>query len=273
VSKKLKEIFLKQLVPVHGERETQNIFRWYQQEKSKLISEASVSDQAMNQFLFDIDLLSKNYPLQYLLGSCWFYDLKLSVGPGALIPRPETEEMIDLVLREHKCETAHILDIGTGSGCIALALKSKRPGWRITAVDISSKALQWARKNSDKHNLSITFDLLDILKQEPPSFPYDIIVSNPPYVGLDEKEKMSSSTCLYEPSEALFEKESLEFYRRLIQKKEEWLRPEGILYAEINEFKTEGLRTLLESNSCEFRIEKDINGKERFLILRAQKRL
>lgn len=267
MSRKLKGVFLEALTAGHGEREALNIYKLYASEKSDLIAKAGISAIAMQEILDDVEKLVQNYPLQYLLGKSWFYEMELNIGPGALIPRPETEELVELILSENLQKRARVLDVGTGSGCIPLVLKSKRPNWQLTGVDNSDQALHWAKNNACSHNLSIEFEQLDILSSDPPMVPYDIIVSNPPYIGYDEQSVMTASTVKYEPKEALFVEDPLIFYRRLVQKRKEWLKPEGKLYFEINEYKSAELKEWLTARELNYRIDKDMSGKERFLIV------
>ncbi len=232
-----------------------------------MITKALNSVAEREVFLSDIEKLKQHYPIQYLTGKTWFYDLELNIGPGALIPRPETEELVELILRENHQRKAKVLDVGTGSGCIPLVLQSKRAGWELTGVDSQPEALHWAIKNASKLDLAVDYEELDILRSDPPRLPYDIIVSNPPYIGIDEKSKMSVSTLQHEPHEALFARDPLIFYRRLVHKIGDWLSPEGKLYCEINEFKATELRVFLEQEKIKYRIEKDLCDKDRFLIV------
>jgi len=267
LSHKLKGLFLKALIASHGEREALSMYKLYSSEKSGLISSAENSAIEMQQLLDDVKKLSQHYPIQYLLGKSWFYELELAIGPGVLIPRPETEELVELILSENQQENARVLDVGTGSGCIPLVLKSKRKDWKITAVDNSGEALHWAKKNASSHKLRIEFEQLDILSYDPPTVPYDIIVSNPPYIDYSEQGLMSPSTVKYEPKEALYVEDPLIFYRRLVEKRKEWLKPEGKLYFEINEYKSADFKQWLAPMDLNYRIEKDMSGKERFLMV------
>lgn len=267
MSQKFKNDFIEALSGVYGEREAGNMYKLYAAENSQLIAESDVSAEASNKILADVEKLRQHYPIQYLLGKTWFFDIELSVGPGALIPRPETEEMVDLILRENHVDSAHVLDVGTGSGCIPLVLKTKKPGWSLVGLDISNAALRWAKLNARKMNLEVSWSEVNILESPPPEFPFDIIVSNPPYISPNEVHRMSPSAAQHEPPEALFADDPLQFYRRLVEKMNDWLKPEGKLYCEISEYRSEDLKFLLEKQDRCFRIEKDMSGKDRFLII------
>ena len=181
--------------------------------------------------------LKKERPLQYILGTTYFMDLELEVNAAVLIPRPETEELVHwIVSDEDKLNPLTILDIGTGSGCIAISLKKAAQQWNIAALDVSEQALDVAQRNASKNEVSIQFHLDDIFDKKQWLKPLDIIVSNPPYVVPSEKEQMLSNVLDYEPDLALFvpEEDPLLFYKRIIEFAHQNLKPSGALYFEIN---------------------------------------
>jgi len=181
--------------------------------------------------------LKKERPLQYILGTTYFMDLELEVNAAVLIPRPETEELVQwIVSDEDKLNPLTILDIGTGSGCIAISLKKAAQQWKVSALDVSEQALDVAQRNASKNEASVQFHLEDILDKKPWLKPLDVIVSNPPYVVPSEKEQMLSNVLDYEPDLALFvpEEDPLLFYKRIIEFAQQNLKPSGVLYFEIN---------------------------------------
>ncbi len=216
-------------------------------------------------------------PLQYVVGHTDFYGLTLEVGPGVLIPRPETEEMVHRILCEKLPEKISVLDMGTGSGCIALALKSERTAWEVMAVDVSHEAIRQAEKNSEKTGLAVDFRWCDILQVtgclKKTGKKFDLIVSNPPYVSHAEKKFMAGNVLKYEPEAALFvpDEDPLLFYRQMITFSKEALLPQGLLFFEVNENFASQTAALLE-NSLFYppEIIRDIRGKQRFI--RARKR-
>lgn len=183
-------------------------------------------------------------PLQYVLGTAHFAGLELEVTPATLIPRPETEELVALIAREQQGRSGlRVLDVGTGSGCIPLALAERLPGCQLTAVDISGEALAVARRNAARCGVTVDFQQVDILAAVPRlTGPLDVLVSNPPYVLESERTLMRPNVLSYEPATALFvpDHDPLLFYRRIARLGRELLGPGGVLYFEINEqFATE----------------------------------
>ncbi len=182
-----------------------------------------------------IERLKKQEPIQYILGYSDFCDLRFKVTPATLIPRPETSELVEWITSEATGKES-ILDIGTGSGCIAVSLAHKLPQSKVTAWDISNEALAVASENSKENGQTVTFEQVDILAYEPTGEQFDIIVSNPPYIKENEKEAMHSNVLDWEPHTALFVPDSdpLLFYRTIAEKGLTILKPGGRLYFEIN---------------------------------------
>lgn len=222
-----------------------------------------------------INRLNNYEPLQYILGSTEFYDLKINVQPGVLIPRPETEELVDYIIKRNADKNGlRVLDIGTGSGCIALSLKKNLKKSSVCAYDVSKAALEIAKKNAGDNNLEINFLYFDILNYEESaeSIIFDIIVSNPPYVRESEKEFMLKNVLDFEPETALFveDENPLIFYSAIAKYASIHLQTGGELYFEINEHFGQETKNLLESlNFKETMIIKDLFGKDR--IIRALK--
>lgn len=208
--------------------------------------------------------LNLGEPIDYILGYTYFYGLKIEVSKDTLIPRPETEELVELILNENQPRSGlKILDIGTGSGCIALALKSKLVDAEITALDVSYPALEIAQKNFSQLDLDIDFIPLDILNEKLWSqlANYDIIVSNPPYIPQEEKHDMTASVLDYEPHLALFvENDPLVFYKQILKFASSHLNSEGLVYFETSQ-------TIQLEGYEGFQVEKrkDLSGNWRFL--------
>ena len=215
--------------------------------------------------------LQAHEPIQYILGRCEFSGLSLGVAPGVLIPRQETEELVALIVNDWKATSPRILDIGTGSGCIAIALAHHIPGAKTEAWDISEKALAIARKNAQATGVEIDFRHKDILK-EPLSGEYEVIVSNPPYIREKEKKDMLPNVLEHEPNTALFvpDNDPLLFYNAIAQKAYKHLVQGGRLYFEINrEFGKETCECLRQAGFANTQIIKDICGNDR--IVKAEK--
>jgi len=208
-------------------------------------------------------------PIQYILGETHFFGLPLKVTPAVLIPRPETEELVDLILKENAGNNCRVLDIGTGSGCIALALKSRLKNAVISGVDISATALEIARSNSEMNGLEVGFFNADILNWQLYEWPlFDVIVSNPPYVTESEKKLMHKNVLDFEPAGALFvnDTDPLLFYRHIAQFALEKLSVNGRIYFEINEnFGPETEKLLVGLGFESIEVVADIQGKNRFV--------
>jgi release factor glutamine methyltransferase len=212
----------------------------------------------------------KNFePVQHILGETEFYGLKIRVNPSVLIPRPETEELVNWIVETGLPGNPKIADIGTGSGCIALALKKQMDNASILAVDISEKAIQTAEINSNLNRLDVDFFQADILNWEKYEWDsFDLIVSNPPYVREMEKVKMQPNVLNYEPQMALFvpDDDPLIFYRKIASFAKKYLQKNGWLYFEINENLGNEMTLLIQNLGFrKTEVKKDINGKVRML--------
>jgi len=216
-----------------------------------------------------IERLSQGEPLAYVLGKTWFYKYEFCVGPGVLIPRPETEELTEMVIAEIQKDNSvqEVLDVGTGSGCIAISVKKSCPSVRVTGLDVSEKALNWAKKNAQKHNVEIHWIQEDIFMHSPKGKSWDIIVSNPPYVSEEEKEELSIQVRNYEPHEALFAiRNPLIYYEKIFQFSEKHLSPNGKIFLECNR-KYAGEVLMLSQKYNYLRgaeLKKDLSGNVRF---------
>jgi release factor glutamine methyltransferase len=221
--------------------------------------------------------LKKREPIQYILGETEFYGLPFRVKPGVLIPRPETEELVDWALKSRKKDALRILDVGTGSGCIPISLKKHWPKAHVMACDISEEALEIARMNAGLNQTEIAFFHLNILNPLlPDSFPkIDLLISNPPYVTESEKAAMNDNVLKYEPARALFvpDHDPLLFYRALAIFGKNHLSHGGHIFWEINEAYGEECRDLLKENGYSYvRLKKDLQGKDRMIFARISNR-
>jgi release factor glutamine methyltransferase len=229
-----------------------------------------ISESELLKFNFFVKDLLKQKPVQYILGETEFYGLKLKVNSSVLIPRPETEELVHLILEHHKGKgNLKILDLCTGSGCIAIALKKNLPDALVFAADISEDALLTAFQNANLANVEVNFFRANVLEElELPEMEFDIIVSNPPYVLEFEKELMHKNVLDYEPHLALFvaDKEPFLFYEAIAQTAFQKLKSGGRLYFEINESKAEGLTKILANfGFTDITLKKDLPGKDRMI--------
>ena len=213
--------------------------------------------------------LKRFEPIQYILGETEFHGLKLKVKPGVLIPRPETEELVQWMTETIWPSKPKILDVGTGSGCIALALKNKLPHAEISAIDFSKEALQTATENAALNDLEVEFIQSDILQWSKINWPlYDGIVSNPPYVRELEKKEMQANVLKYEPETALFvpDDDPLIFYHQIGHFAQHYLKAEGKLFFEINESMGEQIVHFLEQIGFKnIELRKDLNEKNRMI--------
>lgn len=264
------------LTPKYGEREAaamaratiQTLKGWSLEQLVASEDSFTASDYLLNRSNEIVSQLLDDMPLQYALGVAPFYGLSLKVGPGVLIPRPETEELVDLIVKENKNSDLEVLDLCTGSGAIALALARNLFFPSVTGIDVSPEALKYARENAEALKAKVRFDRKDIFSLSLPAESLDIIVSNPPYVDESEKADMEPNVLRYEPELALFvpDDDPLIFYRRISRLAIEALKPGGRLYFEINPRHARELLQLLEEDGFEeVNIIKDVHGKERFI--------
>lgn len=215
-----------------------------------------------------IERLKKHEPIQYILGHCDFCGHTFKVTPDTLIPRPETSELVEWIAEEQKGNKVNILDIGTGSGCIAISLSCKLPGCNIAAWDISSGALAVAEENNRSNGSEVTFSQVDILAYQPQCEMFDIIVSNPPYIKENERKSMEANVLDWEPHTALFvpDNDPLLFYRAIAEKALVMLTPGGALYFEIN--RAHGAETVEMLKSLGYiktELRKDLAGNDRMI--------
>jgi len=231
-----------------------------------LKSRIDLSDSSAQALDRALDRLAAGEPLQYVLGTAPFAGLEFHVDGRVLIPRPETAEMVELILRDYPGGSLSLLDVGTGSGCIAISLSKRRPGWQVRACDISRDALQVAAANSQSLGTHVEFMCMDILNPDQELRNIDVIVSNPPYITLSERADMEHTVLDFEPELALFvpDTDPLRFYRATALYGQGALRDGGAVYFEINPlFATEMVAMLESTGYTQVETHRDIFGKER----------
>ncbi len=213
--------------------------------------------------------LSRHEPIQYILGKCYFYDLVFEVNPDVLIPRPETEELVFWILEDYKSHQPKILDIGTGSGCIAITLAKKLPDSDVSAWDISEKALKTAKINAENYKVDVNFKQVNIFHfNDICEDKFDLIVSNPPYICSIEKKDMKRNVLDYEPETALFvtDENPLIFYEKISDFALQNLSTDGSLYFEINRRMGEEMKTMLKNKGfSKIELRKDISQNDRMI--------
>lgn len=271
--------FIKELSPFYDAYEAESFFYLILEDKHKLRQIDLALNHELNFSESDFVIwnsllkqLKKEVPIQYLLGKTSFYGLDFEVNENVLIPRPETEELVEWIINENsiadKTKKLKILDIGTGSGCIAISLAKNLPNADVYALDVSKKALDTAKRNSVNNNVEVTFMLKNVLELEALKSNYDIIVSNPPYVRNLEKVEIKKNVLDYEPHLALFveDNDALIFYRKIAEIGKVNLLENGQLYFEINQYLGKETSDLLEQmNFKNIELKKDIYDNDRMM--------
>ena len=298
--KEYRSHFIQELLPIYDEGEVESFFYLILENKHQLkrIDLALQNDlffleNEIQNWNIIVEQLKQEIPIQYILGETNFYGLNFEVNENVLIPRPETEELVDWIIESQKLEVQSrslgkklgvagenlkVLDIGTGSGCIAISLAKNLQNFQVFAIDISEKAIVTAERNADKNNVSIHFIKTDILKLnnldelQTSSFPvttkYDIIVSNPPYVRNLEKAEIKKNVLDNEPHLALFvdDNDALIFYKKIAELALKNLSKKGKLYFEINQYLgKETVELLTKMNFKNIELRKDIYGNDRMI--------
>lgn len=273
--KKIQNTFHQELKAIYPKEEIDSFFymlidEYYNVSRIQLAINSEISIDNVEVVLNALQLLKKEKPIQYILGKTEFYGLNFKVNDNVLIPRPETEELVDWVLNKTpKTQNPNILDIGTGSGCIAISLAKHLPNAKVYALDISEKALQVAGNNADLNAVNINFIEADILMTSSlKDFKFDIIVSNPPYVRETEKQLMTANVLDNEPHLALFVKDEdpLIFYRAITEFAINNLTKNGKLFFEINEYLGKDMIQLLKKhNFTDIELKQDSFKKDRMI--------
>jgi len=262
-----------QLATVYPEDEAQALAWWIMEEetglsRSQMLTGCKGTTNFSN-LQAKIERILHFEPIQYIFGHTLWNGLDLKVTPATLIPRPETAELVEKIERlKVKGERIKVLDVGTGSGCIAIALKKAHPEWQVTGIDISKEAIEVAKENAKRNGVEVEFLVADIFNLQSPisNLQYDIIVSNPPYICESEKADMRPNVLNYEPATALFvpDNDPLKFYRRIAE-----LKLGMHLFFEINEAYPDELSAMLsELGYTDIQITNDIYGKPRIIEAR-----
>ncbi|WP_338645898.1 peptide chain release factor N(5)-glutamine methyltransferase [Flavobacterium sp. KS-LB2] len=275
--KEYRNQFIQELTPIYDAGESESFFYLILEEKQKLKRidlalqpDLLFSEEEIVVWNSILEELKKEIPIQYLLGKTSFYGLDFEVNENVLIPRPETQELVEWILESQKSkvesQNIRILDIGTGSGCIAIALAKNIPNAQVFAIDVSEKALAIAQKNAVSNKVSVTFICQNILETEDLLQQFDIIVSNPPYVRNLEKEEIKKNVLDNEPHLALFvaDNDALIFYKKIAELAQKNLTANGLLFFEINQYLGSEMVDLLEKmNFKNVELRKDIYGNDR----------
>lgn len=270
----VKKLITESISPLYSTGEAASIAAVYLEDKFGLdrteqaLNERRITESEINKLNEDLIRLIDGEPLQYITGKASFCGLDFHVDGSVLIPRPETEELVQAILNDHEEAKLNLLDIGTGSGCIPIVIKRSRPSWKVAAMDISVDALEVAAKNAKANSVDIDFHHSDILKDDMQFRQLDIIVSNPPYVGLDEAGQIRRNVLVFEPHLALFPQceDGLSFYKRIGLLGANWLKKGGKLYFEVNETKGGVVREILQAlGYADSFVLTDIHGKDRFV--------
>ena len=271
--------FIQELLPIYDAGEAESFFYLILEEKRNLKRidlalnpELTFSNDEIEVWNLILNQLKKEIPIQYLLGKTSFYGLEFEVNPNVLIPRPETEELVEWIIQSQKSKAESqkikILDIGTGSGCIAISLAKNLPNAHVFAIDVSEKALATAQKNTKINEVNVTFLLKNILETEDLEQQFDIIVSNPPYVRELEKQEIKKNVLDNEPHLALFvdDNDAIIFYRKIAELAQKNLSPNGQLFFEINQYLGKEMIDLLEKMGFKnIELRKDIYGNDRMI--------
>ena len=286
--KHYRDFFIQQLTPLYDAGEAESFFYLVLEAKHQLqrVDLALQPDLAFSEFELEswnsiLEQLKKEIPIQYILGVTHFYGLEFEVNSNVLIPRPETEELVDWIIQSTNPEFSgqnsiskfrnKILDIGTGSGCIAISLAKNVFNVEVYALDVSEKALATAKKNAALNQVAIQFIHQSILETEDLGQQFDVIVSNPPYVRELEKQEIKKNVLDNEPHLALFvdDNDALVFYRKIAQLAQKNLNPQGQLYFEINQYLGQEMLDLLQKMGFKDTVlRKDIYGNDRMIQCR-----
>lgn len=232
-----------------------------------LIYDRPLSAEELDELRPKVKRRAAHEPLQYITGHSDFHDVQILVEPGVLIPRQETEELVAWILELHpKDKTLSVLDVGTGSGCIPVALKKARPEWDVFATDISDKALSIAKKNASHNEVDVTFAKDDLFNPQAfSSRSFDLIISNPPYILRTEESTLDKEVKEYEPEEALFCESTTQMYGALEQLSSALLSPHGTVFLELHEDNSTEVLNLFEEANWSAELKNDYGQKSRFL--------
>ncbi|WP_337967063.1 peptide chain release factor N(5)-glutamine methyltransferase [uncultured Flavobacterium sp.] len=279
--------FIKELAPFYDAYEAESFFYLILEDKHQLRQidlalnhELTFSENDFVVWDSFLAQLKQEVPIQYLLGKTSFYGLDFEVNENVLIPRPETEELVEWIINENavenKSKKIKILDIGTGSGCIAISLAKNLPNAEVYGFDVSKKAIETAKRNAINNKVDVTFMFQDVLELEELRCKFDVIVSNPPYVRNLEKEEIRKNVLDYEPHLALFvdDNDALIFYRKIAELAKKNFLENGKLYFEINQYLGKEMTDLLEKMDFKnIELRKDIYDNDRMMSCKVSKTL
>lgn len=279
--KDIQTLFHKTLDTIYGKQEVDSFFYLLTEHivglnRMALALEPNATINKKDEEVFQdaLSRLEQQEPIQYIIGETEFYGLMFKVNPDTLIPRPETEELVEWIIKNHSAQNQdvqlNILDIGTGTGCIAISLAKHLPNAKVYALDVSKNALEVARQNAENNNVSVQFINDDILNPNgfKSDFKFDIIVSNPPYVRQLEKQEIKPNVLNHEPHLALFvdDHDPLLFYRAICEFSIIYLKEKGTLYFEINQYLGKGMVDLMQTFSFEnVELKQDLFGNDRMV--------
>jgi len=274
----IKQLFSDSLAPLFPAEEIGSFFTMvashylgYSRFETVMHASENISEEKESYFLEALDRLKQQEPIQYILGTTHFYGHDFKVNSHTLIPRPETEELVHWIIDDIQArsqQTVHLLDMGTGSGCIAISLAHELSSASVSALDISEEALNVARLNAEQLEVEVDFFQTDLLSLDALPMKYNAIVSNPPYVRELEKDAMEENVLRFEPGQALFvsNEDPLRFYRKITQLARGHLSSEGSLYLEINEYLSEEMHALLlQEGFTSVVLKNDLFGKPRMM--------
>ncbi|MGA9639488.1 peptide chain release factor N(5)-glutamine methyltransferase [Flavobacterium sp.] len=277
-SRQYRTFFIQELTALYGADEAESFFYLILENKQQLKAidlalnpNLEFSNEDLEVWNKLLEQLKKEIPIQYLLGTTSFFGLEFEVNENVLIPRSETEELVDWIIQDNSKtgKSLKILDIGTGSGCIAISLAKNLLDAQVFAIDVSKDALAIAKKNAQTNGVNVQFVEQNILETEDLLQQFDIIVSNPPYVRDLEKEEIKNNVLEYEPHLALFvaDDNALIFYRKIAELAQKNLSPNGKLYFEINQYLGKEMINLLEELGFKnIELRKDIYGNDRMIF-------
>jgi release factor glutamine methyltransferase len=270
-----KTLYQEQLAPLYPENEIysllqivcEDLLNWSRSDFMRNNREEMnhLQEEVLHKSLRD---LRTSKPVQYITGKAHFYGHEFAVNEHTLIPRQETEELVHMIIKNHKSETyLNMIDIGTGTGCIGLSLKDAMPSCSMTLVDVSKQALETAQSNASHLKTPVKTILQDVLRLKELPEKYDVIVSNPPYVRNLEKQEIHDNVLKNEPHIALFvdDTNALIFYRKILELAQNSLKPKGTLYFEINQYLSEEMKALATDLAFESEVFKDLNGNYRMM--------
>ncbi|MFV0143549.1 MULTISPECIES: peptide chain release factor N(5)-glutamine methyltransferase [Empedobacter] len=265
---KLKQLFLDKLQLLYDKEEASNIFMIYVEDKLNLDLSSRDEIELTTEILSDLEQLKKGQPIQHITGKAFFYNDFFFVNENTLIPRPETEELVELIRNDYaQNQDISMIDLGTGTGCIPISLAKLFPNAKVSALDISENALKIAQLNAETLKVNINFYHNNLLEDIQLNQKFDVIISNPPYIRNLEKEEMHQNVLNFEPHLALFVEndDALIFYERVIDFAKNHLKENGKIYCEINQYLGEETKQLFQKFYQNVIIHKDISGNDRML--------